>query len=373
MRTNLSILTAAAALFVLAPAGSVATASPSTAPAKSVRLQQALDAVVAAGAPGAIVLVRDGDRTIRLASGYGNLARRTPTRAGDRFRIGSETKMFVATVVLQLVGDDKLSLAETVERRLPGLVPNGGKITVRQLLNHTSGLFDYAEDKAFIRQIDDPRKRWTPRQLVGLATARRPLFAPGTRHSYSNTGYILLGLIVEQATGNSLRTELQKRIFAPLRLHATSFPTTPRIAGRYAHGYTRYRRPRLTDISVFSPSILGAAGAIVSNADDLARFHRALFRGHLLRPDLLTAMKTTVPVAESGGHQAYGLGLIMTRYGPCGVFWGHGGGTIGYETFTDSSGDGKRDLVISVNTDGSVLSARAEQALGRLTEIAHCG
>ena len=113
--------------------------------------------------------------------------------------------------------------------------------------------------------------------------------------------------------------------------------------------------------------------AIVSNADDLARFHRALFRGRLLRADLLAAMKTTVPVPQSGGHQAYGLGLIRTRYGSCGVFWGHGGGTIGYETFTDSSGDGKRDLVISVNTDGSVLGARAQDALGRLTEIAHCG
>jgi hypothetical protein len=188
MRTNLSILAAAAALLVLAPAASVATASPSTAPAKTVRLQRALDAVVAAGVPGAIVLVRDGDRTIRLASGYGNLARRTPMRASDRFRVGSETKMFVSTVVLQLVGEGKLSLDDTVGRRLPELVPNGRSITVRQLLSHTSGLFDYAEDKAFIRQIDDPRKRWAPRQLVELATARRPLFAPGTRHSYSNTG-----------------------------------------------------------------------------------------------------------------------------------------------------------------------------------------
>lgn len=372
MRTNLSILAAAAAVLVLAAAASVATASPRTAPAKTVLLQQALDAVVAAGAPGAIVLVRDGDRTIRLASGYGNLARRTPMRTSDRFRVGSETKMFVSTVVLQLVGDRKLALVDTVEQWLPGLVPNGGSITVRQLLNHTSGLFDYAEDKTFIRQVDSPRKRWTPRQLVELATAQRPLFAPGTRHSYSNTGYILLGLIVEKATGNSLETELQKRIFAPLRLNATSFPATPRIAGRYAHGYTRYRKPRVTDISVFSPSILGAAGAIVSNAGDLARFHRALFRGRLLRPDLLKAMKTTVAVPQSRGRQAYGLGLIMTRYGPCGVFWGHGGGTIGYETFTDSSGDGKRDLVISVNTDGSVLGPRAQQALGRLTEIAHC-
>ena len=110
---------------------------------------------MAAGVPGAIVLVRDGDRTIRLASGYGNLARRTPMRASDRFRVGSKTKMFVSAVVLQLVGEGKLSLDDTVERWLPGLVPNGGSITVHKLLNHTSGLFDYAEDKAFSRTAAD--------------------------------------------------------------------------------------------------------------------------------------------------------------------------------------------------------------------------
>jgi D-alanyl-D-alanine carboxypeptidase len=172
--------------------------------------------------PGAVLLVRDGERTIRLAAGYGDLARRTPLRAGDRFRVGSETKTFVATVVLQLVGERKLSLADTVERWLPGLVPGGQKISVRQLLNQTSGLFDYAEDKVFERQLDNPTKVWAPRRLVAIATAHAPLFRPGGRWSYSNTGYILLGLIVEQASGSSLGAELRERIFAPLRLRATA-------------------------------------------------------------------------------------------------------------------------------------------------------
>jgi D-alanyl-D-alanine carboxypeptidase len=160
MRTNLLILGAAAALSLVAAGGSAATASPNAAPPGNAQLRAALDGVVAAGVPGALLLVRNGERTVRLAAGYGNLARRTPMRVTDRFRIGSETKMFVSTVVLQLVGEGKLSLDDTVERRLPGLIPNGRKITVRQLLNHTSGLYDYAEDKAFLAQLDNRRKVW---------------------------------------------------------------------------------------------------------------------------------------------------------------------------------------------------------------------
>ncbi len=261
------------------------------------KLQRAVDAVVAAGAPGAVALVRDGGRTIRVVGGHGSLARRTPMRASDRFRVGSSTKSFVATVVLQLAGERKLALEDSVERWLPGLVPNGGQITVRQLLNHTSGLADYApdEDETFIRRVlAKRRKAWQPRELVALGTARGPLFAPGARWSYSNTGWILLGLIVEAASGNALETELRERVFEPLRLRATSFDTRPRIAGRHAHGYSRLGARRRFDISVLNQSWAWAAGAIVSTAGDLARFYRTLLAGRLLRPDLLAEMKTTV-------------------------------------------------------------------------------
>jgi D-alanyl-D-alanine carboxypeptidase len=145
MRTRLLVAVAvagagAAAAFLLAGSNSAATVPPS----QDAKLRKALDAVVAAGVPGAVMLVRDGDHTVRHASGYGNLVPRTRMRVTDRFRVGSETKMFVSTVVLQLVGEGTLSLDDTVERRLPGLIPNGSNITVRQLLNHTSGLYDYA-------------------------------------------------------------------------------------------------------------------------------------------------------------------------------------------------------------------------------------
>jgi len=358
-------LLAGLAAVVAVPASATERAVPFEA-----RLQGALDAVVAAGAPGALALVRDRSRTIRRASGYGDVKARAPLRVSDRFRVGSSTKTFVAALVLQLVGERALGLDDTVERWLPGLVPGGAKISVRELLNHTSGLFDYAEDKTFASQINNPMKAWTARELVAIATAHKPLFRPGARWSYSNTGYILLGLIVEQATGNPLAAELRKRLFVPLRLRATSFDTKPRIAGRHAHGYTRFGQPRLVDISVVDPTLFGAAGAIVSTADDLARFYRTLLQGRLLRPDLLRAMETTVPVTP---QQRYGLGLIRSRYGPCGVFWGHGGETFGYQSFADSRSDGSRQIVIAINADGSVLRGRAQAAIGRLMEIAYCG
>jgi D-alanyl-D-alanine carboxypeptidase len=334
-------------LLVVGTALAVPTAAaPGRGATDEATLQRALDELVAAGAPGAVALVREGDRTIRLTSGYGNLKTKTPMRATDRFRIGSITKTFVATVVLQLVGDRKLRLTDSVERWLPGLVPNGRAITVRQLLNHTSGLFSYDEDREFLAAADrDLLRKWTPRELVAIATAHEPRFAPGAGWSYSGTGYIVLGLIVEKASGNSLASELRRRIFAPLRLQATSLPTAPRIAGRYAHGY--YVRP-LKDVSVGSPSVAWAAGALVSNADDLAEFFRALLRGRLLRPGLLQAMETTIKSGAGAGH---GLGLGAVRL-PCGTVWGFSGGVPGYSTHSYSSKDGWRQAVVLVNVTG---------------------
>jgi D-alanyl-D-alanine carboxypeptidase len=286
----LAIVSAAAALVVVvARADSGANATTSLPP--EAKLQRALDRVVAAGAPGMIALVRDGDRTVRLTSGYGNLKTRTPIRATDRFRVGSVTKTFVATVVLQLVAEGKLSLDDTVERWLPGLVPNGDRITVSYLLNMRAGLFDYLND-------GDPTVlapylkgnfayAWKPRRLVEIGVSHEPNFAPGTGYRYCNTCYVLLGLIVEKATGDAIETQLRRRIIVPLRPRATSFDTKPRMSGRWAHGYELIGKPPLVDVSVFSPSWGWTAGAVVSTADDVARFYRALFRGRLLRADLL--------------------------------------------------------------------------------------
>jgi D-alanyl-D-alanine carboxypeptidase len=365
---RVSIL-AAVALAVVAGG---ATAAPEATRARQPELQRALDRLVAAGAPGAILLLRDGDRVVRLTSGYADLKTRRPMRADDRFRVGSATKAFVATVVLQLVGEGKLVLEDTVERWLPGLVPNGRKITVRQLLNHTSGLFDYAEDRRVLgpRLSRIPTRAWAPRELVAIGTSHAPLFTPGTQWAYSNTNYVLLGLIVEAAAGQSLEAELRKRIFAPLHLRNTSLDTKRRIAGRYAHGYERVGGSGLRDMGSISPTLYWAAGAVVSTADDLARFFRELLRGRLLRPELLRAMRTTVAVTP---QQQYGLGVFRNRT-PCGggFFWGHGGGAPGYSTEALMRQDGRRQFVLFVNTAAS-LSMRAEEERFRILTLAYCG
>jgi D-alanyl-D-alanine carboxypeptidase len=334
-------------------------------------IQRALDRLTATEAPGAIVLVRDGDRTLRLASGYENLEKKTPMRATDRFRIGSVTKTFVAVVALQLAGEGKLGLDDTVEHWLPGLVPNGRQITVRELLNHTSGLFDVASDQGFLAQLLWKRtERWTPRELVGIATAHKPLFVPGATWSYSNTGYILLGLIIEAASGKPIGTELDRRIFRPLDLRSTSFETSPHITGSYAHGYFPLDGARPRDATVFSQSSAWAAGAIVSTTDDLATFYRALLRGRLLRPDLLRTMETTVPVPPDPHRGRSGLGLFETGL-PCGRVWGHEGTAFGYKTIAYSSRDATRQVVVMVND--SPPSPVVANALVRLVDTAYCG
>jgi len=292
------------ACVVLALGAATASAATSTPPASAAkpRLQQALDRVIASGVPGAVLLTRDGDRTIALAGGYGNARQRTATRTTDRFRVGSVTKTFTATVVLQLVAEGRIALDDTVEERLPGVIPNGEGITVRQLLNMTSGLFDYLNDGD--STVDDRllkgelTYRWAPRELIAISNRHEPRFAPGSGWSYCSTCYVLLGMMVEKTTGHSLGAELRRRIFVPAGLRSTTFDAGPRITGAHAHGYEVLGK-QLTDVSVVSPSHGWAAGGLVSNAEDLARFYRALLGGHLLRADLLREMET-VPPAKYG-------------------------------------------------------------------------
>ena len=164
------------------------------------------DAVVAAGSPGALVLIDDGSSRHEAASGLAVLRGRVPLDVRDRFRVGSITKTFVAVVVLQLVDEHRLRLGDTVEHWLPGLIPDGGRITVRELLGHRSGLADYAGDAAFVREtLAQSRRRWRPRELVRVALAEGPVARPGERFAYASTNYVILGMVVESATGTESR------------------------------------------------------------------------------------------------------------------------------------------------------------------------
>jgi D-alanyl-D-alanine carboxypeptidase len=369
---------AGAALAVGVPAASAKAAHSAAAPKAppATALKRSLDRLLAAGAPGAVVLVRAHGHSTRLAAGYANARTKTRMRPSDRFRVGSVTKTFVATVVLQLAGEGKLSLDDSIERWLPGEVPNGGAITVRQLLNMTSGIFDYlndGDDTVLRRELADPDVRWAPRDLVAIATAHAPRFAPGTSWSYSNTGYILLGQIAEKAAGRPIADSLRDRIFTPAGLRATSFETGPRIAGPHAHGYDTLTGKTLRDVSVLDQSWAWTAGAIVSNADDLARFYRALLQGRLLRPDLLATLETTVPMG-AGTPRGYGYGAgIATLPLPCGRAWGHNGSTPGYLSSVLNSRGARRQVVVLINGGETALDRRTAEPVQRLLAAAYCG
>jgi D-alanyl-D-alanine carboxypeptidase len=344
----------ATAVFVVASAA----ATPSSQRTKT-SLQHDANALVSAGAPGVVLFSRDGNRTISVTSGLGEISTKTPIRANDRIRVASVAKTYIATVVLQLVGEGKLRLTDTVEHWLPGLVPHGDAISIRQLLNHTSGLADFEYDPTVLAPYlaGDLGHPWAPRKLVQIAVSHPPLFAPGTDESYSSTNYLLAGLIVEARTGHTLGSELSRRIFQPLHLRATSFPTTARMPSPHAHGYLVIKKPPATDVTGLYP-FPWAAGAIISNAADTATFYRALLSGRLLSPRLLRAMQTT----HAQKHfdipgQRYGLGLARytTR---CGTAWGHNGAFPGYYIYDFTSGDGQRQAVIEVNADPTSVSKR---------------
>jgi D-alanyl-D-alanine carboxypeptidase len=335
-------------------------------------LQRIVTQLVRNGAPGALAVVRTPTGVHRAASGFAELEPRIAMQAVDRFRIASVTKTFVAAVVLELAAEGRLTLDDSVERWLPGLVPEGRSITLRELLNHTSGLYNYVDDPAFVAaRIADPGRVWSPRELVAVATSHPPNFPPGTGWSYSNTNYVLLGLVVERVTGRTLADELRTRIFQPLALASTSFPTGTEIDAPYAHAYLVSRPPlpfpagTLIDIStIVSPSAWGA-GQIVSTADDVTRFFGALLGGRLLPRHELAAMKTqVVPYVMPYG---YGLGLRVT-YTRCGQAYGHDGDFVAYRNIVWATANGRRVASIMVNIDETRLSwdrleAAAEAAL----------
>ncbi|MEY9962701.1 D-alanyl-D-alanine carboxypeptidase [Streptacidiphilus sp. MAP12-16] len=318
---------------------------------------------VDAGAPGVIVRVDDGNGPAVEISRQAPWTRADHTLAvGDQFRMGSSTKTMVATLVLQLVAEHRLKLTDPVEKWLPGLVPNGHAITLRMLLNHTSGLFNHVNDPAVLAAFTgQDTRQWTPKELLAAAVRHPALFAPGKEYSYSNTNYIALGLVLEKATGHRLADLIEERIARPLNLKQTYLATsTPRSDGsKLAHGYepdaahlasllppgtpagTAFAGPSRgdhVDTTWINNSSEWAAGGVVSTAEDWGRFQTALMSGGLLPPAQLKEMRTTV-AEDASTPNRYGLGLekVVT---PCGTVWGHVGQVPGYssENYTDSTG-----------------------------------
>jgi D-alanyl-D-alanine carboxypeptidase len=362
--TGALIATAAA---VAAPAVAAANG------ADAAGLQERLDDVVAAGAVGALAEVRDGHGVWRGTSGVAQLGTTRPVPVDGRFRAGSITKSFVATVVLQLAGEGRLRLDDTVEAWMPGVVPGGAGVTVRELLDQTSGLYDVVRTlpKPPTQEFLDNRWRtWTTAELVRRALANPPTFQPpGSAWAYSSTNYLLLAQVVERATGRSYADEIERRIIRPLRLRDTTLPgTSPRIRGPHPHGYVptlQDGRLRLLDYTEMNPSVFGAAGEMISTTADLDRFFAALLGGRLLPRHLLEDMKTP---GIAGGR--YGLGLFI-RDTTCGVHvYGHDGDALTYQSWSYATADRRHQVTVALTPD---FRGDADDAVDAFVDRAICG
>ena len=336
--TSRAIVPFLCAILLLAPAAASASTTP----------KQVASRIVAAGMPGAVVLVKDRAGTRVGTAGFADVERRRPMRADVAFRIGSVTKSFVAALVLQLAARGSLRLDDPVERWLPGVVPNGATMSLRRLLNHTSGLFDYSLDPRLTEAMYSRPTLWRPLELVAVGTSHPPLFAPGAGWGYSNTNYVLLGLVVQAATKTTVETQLARRILRPLRLRDTALPRTPRLRAPFAHGYVL---PGRKDVTGIGTTWAWTAGGAASTVRDVASFYSALLKGRVLKPALLREMRRTVPIGGNG--DGYGLGLMISNRG-CGFSWGHNGSVPGYTTYVLNSPSADRQLVVFVNgTPGS--------------------
>ncbi|MBP2320562.1 D-alanyl-D-alanine carboxypeptidase [Kibdelosporangium banguiense] len=381
---------AAVAVTLLAgvAAPGVATAADTEVGRDRPELQEAMQAFVDSGSTGVQLRVHDQRGEWAGSAGVRKLGEAAKPPTNGRFRVGSVTKTFTATVVLQLVAEGTLGLDSTVA----GYLPQFGldrRITVRMLLQHTSGVFnhtgDFDADGKYVPGVLWRDKEWVnyrfhtyePEELVRLALSKPAKFEPGTNWSYSNTNYVLARLLIEKVTGHSYAEEMQRRILRPLGLSGTVAPTTQsEIPGPHAHAYYRYEeagQQKTVDVSRQNPSWISSGGDMISTTQDLHKFFSALQGGRLLPAALLAEMRTPHP--KSGDYR-YGLGLFVQDLS-CGVtVLQHNGGVQGYGTLMYSTPDGSKTLTASVNYVDDVpmsVAGTFPKNVQRLIDVEFCG
>ncbi|PFY80618.1 serine hydrolase domain-containing protein [Bacillus toyonensis] len=337
-----------------APTQNVSSSSQTSTQRDRTSVKQAMRDTLQLGYPGILAKTSEGGKTWGYAAGVADLSTKKPMKTDFRFRIASVTKTFTATVVLQLAGENRLNLDDSIEKWLLGVIQgngyDGNQITIRQILNHTSGIVEYARSKE-IDFFTNTKKSFTAEELVKIGLSMPPEFAPGKGWSYSNTGYVLLGILIEKVTGNSYAEEIENRIIEPLELSNTFLPGNSSVipGTKHARGYLQPDgASELKDVTYYNPSIGSSAGDMISTADDLNKFFSSLLGGKLLKEQQLKQMLTTVPtgIAETGG---YGLGIYETKL-PNGVsIWGHSGGIPGFSTFAGGILGGKHTLAVNLN------------------------
>ncbi|MFK0257059.1 serine hydrolase domain-containing protein [Streptomyces sp. NPDC090445] len=353
-------------------------------------LREAIREFADAGFAGIQVRVHDEQGDWAGSAGVRELGGTAEPSTNGAFRVGSSTKTFVSTVVLQLAAEGKVGLDAPAADHLPGFGLDR-RITVRMLLQHTSGLFsftgEYYPDGTIVPGIPWQGGEWVekrfhtyrPEELVRLSLSKPVRFEPGADWSYSNTNYVLAALLIERITGRPYGEEMERRILRPLGLRDTLVPgTRADIPGPHAHGYHRYQDAagqwKTLDVSRQNPSWISAGGEMISTAKDLGTFMSALAGGRILPAPLLAEMRTPHP--KSGEHH-YGLGLFVQDLSPeCGVtVLHHNGGLNGYATLMYSTPDGRTTLTASVTTGDAALDPAGEfpKLRDRLVNEVFCG
>ncbi|MGH4034066.1 serine hydrolase domain-containing protein [Actinomycetota bacterium Odt1-20B] len=360
--STVAALACTAGSAVAAPSAPAKPAATATAADHSAT-QEALNAVQRAGMYGVAAETQTNEGRWFGSAGYADVATQRKRTAKDHMRAGSITKSFVAVVLLQLEGEGKLSLDDTVEHWLPGVVQgngnDGNKVTVRQLLNHTSGIHDMVETPEWRAYMNGPGflahrfETRTPRQIVDMGLKYAPDFEPGSKWHYSNTNFVLAGMIIEKVSGNPYGVEATQRIIKPLGLRETTFPgTNPKMPAPYAIGYSKLYAekpgPEVYDATEYNPAWSGATGEVISTTGDLNRFYGSLMQGKLLKPAQQKELLTTV---KTGTFFDYGLGLIV-RTLSCGKkVYGHDGIVWGSLSSSATTANGKHSLTFHLNSD----------------------
>jgi D-alanyl-D-alanine carboxypeptidase len=344
-------------------------------------VEDQLDAIVATGVPGAVALAASPDKRVEAAAGLADLRTGEALTLDHRFRIGSVTKIFVAALVLQLVAEGLLDLDGEA-------APVAEGITIRQLLNHSSGLQDWVGDVVEFfepyRRDPDHRFALTSHEQLQLVLEKPREFAPGEGWAYHGSNYLVLRLVVEETTGLGLRDALRERVLEPLSLERTDFVEGP-LRDDCARGYLPADNPLLpgesepVDVTELDVPFHQAGGGVVSTAGDIANLLRGQLRGELL-PDRLRSEMLRAVESDWQETDRYGLGIgeitaLMGRQrSPCGAAWGHIGFSLGYTAVALSSEDGERQVVICAN--GSPSTAAASDAFwdaaGRLAWRLYC-
>jgi len=300
--------------------------------------------------PGALVGVwYPGRGTWLHAAGIGDLETAMPVGLDDHVRIASITKTFVATVVLQLVEEGQLSLDDALEAWVPG-IPNGTEITIRNVLAMDAGIYDFVLEPVVSVDYDaDPLLPFTPEDALAIIRESTPDFAPGERVHYSNSNYVLLGLIIEQITGNEAGTEIERRILQPLGMANTSFPSTPEIPEPFMRGYGEGRPgDPLRDVTASNPDLPWTSGAMISTLADMGTWAWALSTGALLSPEMQAERLTWGALATEPVSVSYGLGVLEIA-----GLVGHNGGILGYSSWMIHAPEEDATVVVVTNRAGT--------------------